>query len=64
MATAPAAKLVEPGQGKTIMLFAVRFDYKVTGADSGGALAALEVVSPGGLEDYFEELERTYQVKL
>jgi hypothetical protein len=24
----------------------------------------LEVVSPGGLEDYFEELERTYQVKL
>ena len=24
----------------------------------------LEVVSPGGLEDYLEELERTYQVKL
>jgi quercetin dioxygenase-like cupin family protein len=46
MATAPAAKLVEPGQGKTIMLFAVRFDYKVTSADSGGALAALEVTIP------------------
>jgi len=24
----------------------------------------LEVLSPGGLEDYFEELERTYGVKL
>jgi quercetin dioxygenase-like cupin family protein len=46
MATAPAAKLVEPGQGKTIMLFAVRVDYKVTSADSGGALAALEVTIP------------------
>jgi len=46
MATAPAAKLVEPGQGKTIMLYAVRFDYKVTSADSGGALAALEVTIP------------------
>jgi quercetin dioxygenase-like cupin family protein len=46
MATAPAAKLVEPGQGKTIMLFAVRFDYKVTSPDSGGALAALEVTIP------------------
>jgi len=48
MAAAPAAKLVEPGQGKTIMLFAVRFDYKVTSADSGGALAALEVTIPPG----------------
>jgi quercetin dioxygenase-like cupin family protein len=48
MATAPAAKLVEPGQGKTVMLFAVRFDYKVTSADSGGALAALEVRIPPG----------------
>jgi quercetin dioxygenase-like cupin family protein len=48
MSTAPAAKLVEPGQGKTVMLFAVRFDYKVTSADSGGALAALEVTIPPG----------------
>jgi quercetin dioxygenase-like cupin family protein len=40
------AKLVEPGQGKTIMLFTVRFDYKVTSADSGGALSALEVTIP------------------
>jgi quercetin dioxygenase-like cupin family protein len=46
MSTAPVAKLVEPGQGKTIMLFAVRFDYKVTSADSGGALSALEVTIP------------------
>jgi quercetin dioxygenase-like cupin family protein len=48
MSTAPAAKLVEPGQGKTIMLYAVRFDYKVTSADSGGALSALEVTIPPG----------------
>jgi quercetin dioxygenase-like cupin family protein len=46
LSTAPTAKLVAPGQGKTIMLFAVRFDYKVTGDDSGGALAALEVTIP------------------
>ena len=46
MSTAPVARLVEPGQGKTIMLFAVRFDYKVTSADSGGALSALEVTIP------------------
>jgi quercetin dioxygenase-like cupin family protein len=35
-----------PGQGKSIKLFAVRFDYKVTSADSGGDLAALEVTIP------------------
>jgi quercetin dioxygenase-like cupin family protein len=46
MSTAPVAKLVEPGQGKTIMLFTVRFDYRVTSADSGGALSALEVTIP------------------
>ena len=33
MSTAPAARLVEPGRGKTIMKYAVRFDYKVTSAD-------------------------------
>jgi quercetin dioxygenase-like cupin family protein len=46
MSTAPTAKVVAPGEARTIMLFAVRFDYKVTGADSGGALAALEVTIP------------------
>src|SRR5829696_6525369 len=104
MSPVPRPKLVAPGEGKTIMLFAVRFDYKVISADSGGDLAALEVtipprtlvkphnhsredeftvvlagtvgarvgdqvgeagaeparvlevLSPGGLEDYFEEL--------
>jgi quercetin dioxygenase-like cupin family protein len=131
MPTAPTAKVVAPGEAKTVTLFAVRFDYKVTSADSGGALAALEVtipprtlvkphnhtredeytvvlegtvgarvgdrvveaaagasmvkprgtphamwnvgpgparvlevLSPGGLEDWIEELERTYGVKL
>jgi quercetin dioxygenase-like cupin family protein len=46
MSTAPAARVVQPGQGRSIKLFAVGFDYKVTGADSGGALAVLEVTIP------------------
>src|SRR5215211_8098980 len=46
MSPVPRPKLVAPGEGKTIMLFAVRFDYKVTSAVSGGALAALEVTIP------------------
>ena len=46
MPTAPTAKLAPAGEQKTVMLFAVRFDYKVTAADSGGALAALEVTIP------------------
>jgi quercetin dioxygenase-like cupin family protein len=46
MPTAPTAKLVPAGEGRCVTLFAVRFDYKVTGADSGGALAALEVTIP------------------
>jgi len=41
-------KATAPGEGRTIMLFAVRFDYKVTSADSGGDLAALEVTIPPG----------------
>src|SRR5215217_7456956 len=40
---------VERGQGKTIMLYGVRFDYKVASADSGGALSALEVTIPPGV---------------
>jgi quercetin dioxygenase-like cupin family protein len=46
MSTAPTAKLVAPGQGKTVMLYKVRFDYKVQSADSGGGLAVLEVEIP------------------
>jgi quercetin dioxygenase-like cupin family protein len=131
MSPIPQPTVVPPGEGRTVMLFSVRFDYKVTSADSGGDLAALEVtipprtlvkphnhsredeftvvlagtvgarvggrvveagagaslvkprgtphamwnasaepasvlevLCPGGLEDYFEELERTYGVKL
>jgi quercetin dioxygenase-like cupin family protein len=41
-------KLVTPGQGKTVMLFGVRFSYKVVSADTGGSLAALEVTIPPG----------------
>jgi quercetin dioxygenase-like cupin family protein len=46
MPTTPTVKVMPSGEQKTIMLFAVRFDYKVTGADTGGALAALEVTIP------------------
>jgi quercetin dioxygenase-like cupin family protein len=46
MSPIPRPKLLAPGDGKCVMLFAVRFDYKVTSADSCGALAALEVTIP------------------
>jgi mannose-6-phosphate isomerase-like protein (cupin superfamily) len=46
MSNVPIAKLVEPDQAKTIMLYGVRFDYKVESADSGGGLAVLEVEIP------------------
>ena len=48
MSTAPTVRVVPPGEGKCVLLFAVRFDYKVTSADSGGALSALEVTIPPG----------------
>jgi quercetin dioxygenase-like cupin family protein len=46
MAGAFAPKLVTPSEGKTVMLFGVRFSYKVVSADSGGSLAVLEVEIP------------------
>jgi quercetin dioxygenase-like cupin family protein len=48
MSTPSAPKLVAPGEGKTVMLYGVRFDYKVVTADSGGGLAMLEVEIPAG----------------
>jgi quercetin dioxygenase-like cupin family protein len=39
-------KLVAPDEGKTVMLFGVRFSYKVVSADCGGTLAVLEVEIP------------------
>lgn len=48
MSTPPAPKVVASGEGKTVMLFGVRFDYKVVTADSGGGLALLEVEIPPG----------------
>jgi quercetin dioxygenase-like cupin family protein len=48
MHTPPVPKLVEPGEGKTVMLFGVRFSYKVVTADTGGTLALLEVEIPAG----------------
>ena len=67
-------KVVAPGEGKTVMLFGVRFGYKVVSADSGGRLAVLQVEIPARTlvkphrhareDDWIEELERTYGVKL
>jgi hypothetical protein len=34
------------GDGRTVQLFGVRFDYKIESADSGGALCVLEVEIP------------------
>ena len=39
-------KVITPGEGKTVMLFGVRFSYKVETADSGGTLAVMEVEIP------------------
>ena len=41
-------KLVAPGDGKTVMLFGVRFSYKVESSDCAGSLAVLEVEIPAG----------------
>ena len=39
-------KVIAPGEGKTVMLFGVRFSYKVETAHSGGTLAVMEVEIP------------------
>ena len=41
-------KVVAAGEGKTVMLFGVRFGYKVVSGDSGGRLAVLEAEIPPG----------------
>ena len=46
MSTPMRPKVIAPGEGKTVQLFGVRFDYKVDSADSGGTLAMLEVEIP------------------
>jgi quercetin dioxygenase-like cupin family protein len=46
LSSIPRPKLVESGDGKTVQLFGVRFDYRVTSADSGGSLAVLEIEIP------------------
>src|SRR5215475_15652788 len=46
MTTAFSPRMVAPGEGKTVMLFGIRFSYKVESAHSGGSLAVLEVQIP------------------
>jgi quercetin dioxygenase-like cupin family protein len=41
-------KAVAAGEGRTVMLFGVRFGYKVVSGDSAGRLAVLEVEIPPG----------------
>ncbi len=41
-------KIVAPGEGRTVKLFGVRFDYRVESTESGGSLAVLEVTIPPG----------------
>lgn len=48
MSTPSTPKLVPPGEGKTVNLYGVRFEYKVVAADSGGGLAMMEVDIPPG----------------
>ena|SRR6266568_7936739 len=48
MTSAFSPKMVAPAEGKTVMLFGVRFTYKVVSTDSGGSLAVLEVEIPAG----------------
>lgn len=48
MTGAFSPKVVAPGDGTTVKLFGVRFGYKVVSADSGGALAVMEVEIPAG----------------
>src|SRR5215467_15133098 len=46
MTEAFSPKLVAPGEGKIVMLFSVRFSYKVVSTDCDGSLAILEVDIP------------------
>jgi quercetin dioxygenase-like cupin family protein len=46
MTGASTPQVVAPGEGTTVKLFGVRFRYKIVSADSGGALAAMEVEIP------------------
>ena len=41
-------KVMAPGEGTTVKLFGVRFNYKIVSADSDGALAVMEVEIPAG----------------
>lgn len=48
MSTPSTPKLVAPGEGRTVNLYGVRFEYKVVAADSGGGLSMMEVEIPPG----------------
>jgi quercetin dioxygenase-like cupin family protein len=48
MTGASSPKVVAPGESTTVKLFGVRFNYKIVSADSGGALAVMEVEIPAG----------------
>jgi hypothetical protein len=49
MTGAFSPKLVAPGEGKTVMLFGVRFSHPVLSADAAGSLAVEVEIPPGTL---------------
>lgn len=46
MTSALEPKVIEPGQGRSVSLYDVHFEFKVEGADSGGSVAIIEVEIP------------------
>ena len=56
MPSVPTAKVLAPGEGKTIMLVKPRGIPHAMWNGGAEPARVLEVLSPGGLEDYFEEL--------
>jgi len=73
MTTAFSPRMVAPEEGKTVMLFGVRFSYKVESTHSGGSLEHrtppeyYELAERYGItiqDDWIKDLEATYGVKL
>jgi hypothetical protein len=70
MPSVPTAKVLAPGEGKTIMLYGVRFDFEELAPVLGDKAPPSEydaLAERYGLtieNDWIEELEATYGVKL
>ena len=58
MTGAFSPKLVAPGEGKTVMLFGVRFSHQVLSADAAGSLTVEVEIPPGDLGEAAQSLPR------